>query len=86
MVMRKKLLSCTEAQISIAIFDRMSFKNLSDKTLARLKVIIFLLALFPVVKLFFCVYLDILAAVNGAQKPPIHGCKSQLPSQKIIRI
>lgn len=24
--------------------------------------------------------------VNGAQKPPIHGCKSQLPSQKIIRI
>ena len=26
------------------------------------------------------------SVVNGAQKPPIHGCKSQLPSQKIIRI
>ena len=62
MVMRKKLLSCTEAQISIAIFDRMSFKNLSDKTFARLNVIVFLLALFPVVKLFFCAYLDILGA------------------------
>lgn len=24
--------------------------------------------------------------VNGAQKPPIHGYKTQLPSQKIIRI
>ena len=62
MVMRKKLLSCTEAQISIAIFDRMSFKNLSDKTFARLKVIVFLLALFPIVKLVFCAYLDILGA------------------------
>ena len=60
--MRKKLLSCTEAQISIAIFDRMSFKNLSDKTFARLKVIVFLLALFPIVKLVFCAYLDILGA------------------------
>ena len=27
-----------------------------------------------------------MGVVNGAQKPPIHGCKSQLPSQKIIRI
>ena len=29
---------------------------------------------------------DSFEVVNGAQKPPIHGCKSQLPSQKIIRI
>ena len=62
MVMRKKLLSCTEAQISIAIFDLMSFKNLSDKTFARLKAIVFLLAVSTLAKLIFYAYLDTLGA------------------------
>jgi sulfoxide reductase heme-binding subunit YedZ len=62
MVMRKKLLRCTQAQISTAIFDSMRFKNLSDKTFVRLKIIVFLLALCPLVKLIFYGCLDILGA------------------------
>jgi sulfoxide reductase heme-binding subunit YedZ len=50
------------AQISIAIFDKMSFKNLSDKVIARVKIIVFLLALMPLDKLLLYAYLNNLGA------------------------
>lgn len=60
--MRKKLLSYMRAQISIAIFDKMSFKNLSDKVIARVKIIVFLLAFMPLDKLLLYAYLNNLGA------------------------
>ena len=54
--------NCMQAWISTPIFDAMSIKNLDNKTLARIKVAGFLLALLPLTRLGFGAYLDTLGA------------------------
>jgi methionine sulfoxide reductase heme-binding subunit len=50
------------AWTSINIFDAMTIKNLDNKTLARIKTVVFLLALIPLARLGFGAYLDRLGA------------------------
>jgi len=54
--------NCMRAWTSTPIFDAMSIKNLDNKTLARIKVAVFLLALLPLSRLGFGAYLDTLGA------------------------
>lgn len=51
-----------QAWILIAIFDAMTIKNLDNKTLARTKVVVFLLALIPLSRLAFGAYFETLGA------------------------
>jgi sulfoxide reductase heme-binding subunit YedZ len=57
-----KSVNCMRAWTSTSIFDAMAIKNLDNKTLARIKTFIFLLALIPLARLGFGVYLDTLGA------------------------
>lgn len=50
------------AWTSIHIFDAMTIKHLDNKTLARIKTVVFLLALIPLTRLGFGAYLDTLGA------------------------
>ena len=50
------------AWTSINIFDAMAIKHLDNKMLARIKTVVFLLALIPLAKLGFSAYLDTLGA------------------------
>jgi sulfoxide reductase heme-binding subunit YedZ len=50
------------AWTSTNIFDAMTIKNLDNKTLARIKTVVFLLALIPLTKLGLGAYLDTLGA------------------------
>ena len=50
------------AWTSTNIFDAMTIKNLDNKTLARIKTVVFLLALIPLTRLGFGAYLDTLGA------------------------
>jgi methionine sulfoxide reductase heme-binding subunit len=54
--------SCMQAWISTKIFDAMTLKNLDKTTLARIKAVVFLLALIPLARLGIKAYLDMLGA------------------------
>jgi sulfoxide reductase heme-binding subunit YedZ len=54
--------NCMQAWTSTNIFDAMSVKHLDNKTLARIKTVVFLLALIPLARLGIGAYLDTLGA------------------------
>jgi sulfoxide reductase heme-binding subunit YedZ len=54
--------NCMRAWTSTPIFDAMPIKHLDNKTLARIKTVVFLLALLPLSRLGFGAYLDTLGA------------------------
>jgi methionine sulfoxide reductase heme-binding subunit len=62
MDIRTKSDNFTPVWISIPIFDAMSIKNLDNKTLARIKIVVFLLSLIPLSRLAYGAYLETLGA------------------------
>ena len=54
--------NCMRAWTSTNIFDAMTIKNFDNKTLARIKTVVFLLALIPLARLGFGVFFDMLGA------------------------